>query len=116
MQSLKFFIRPRGGWESFTDRELAIKGRERQVVLTLPKFSSVVQTVSRTDYISTVPKAFAEHAASYTKIAIIPPSIDIGPHRMIMVWGKRSNNNPMHRWIRDQIASLVKKYDADRKQ
>lgn len=102
---------PSGELRSFTDEALHQIGRNRRVAMTLPKFSAIAHTVSRTNLIGIMPRTLAEELARGLDLVVLTPPVDIGPHPMLMVWGKRSQENPAHRWIRERIVELVRPLD-----
>ena len=103
---------PSGELRSFTDDALDQLGRNRRVAMTLPKFSAIAHTVSRTNLIGTMPRTLAEELAEGLDLVVLSPPVDIGPHPMLMVWSKRSHENPAHKWVRERIVELVKPLDA----
>ena len=103
---------PSGEVRSFTDEALERLGRHRRVAMTLPKFSAIAHTVSLTDMIGTVPHTLAERLAPTYGLVVMPSPVAIGPHPMLMVWSRRSHENPAHRWLRDRITELVKPLDG----
>lgn len=102
---------PSGDLRSFTDEALEQLGRHRQIRMTLPKFSAIAHTVSLTDMLGTMPRTLAASLAPAFGLVVMPPPVAIGPHPMLMVWSRRSNDNPAHRWLRDRIMELVEPLD-----
>lgn len=103
---------PSGALRSFTDEALERLGRTRRVAMTLPKFSAIAHTVSRTDMLGTLPRTLADELAPGLDLVVMPSPVGLDPHPMLMVWSGRSHDNPAHRWVRDQIVDLVRPLDA----
>ncbi len=80
--------------------------------MTLPKFSAIAHTVSRTDMLGTLPRTLADELAPGLDLVVMPSPVGLDPHPMLMVWSRRSHDNPAHRWVRDQIVDLVRPLDA----
>lgn len=103
---------PSGATRSFTDEALERLGRRRRVAMTLPKFSAVAHTVSRTDMLGTLPRTLADELAPALDLLVMSSPVQLAPHPMLMVWSGRSHHNLAHRWVRDQIVELVRPFDA----
>ncbi|WP_425408203.1 LysR family transcriptional regulator [Hyphococcus sp.] len=83
-------------------------GIDRKIKVRVPNFMSIPHIVSGTDLLATVPRAFGlalkdgptgicghEHP-------IALPAIDVK-----MLWHERFHKDPAHRWLREQIYSVV---------
>ncbi|TIP53193.1 MAG: LysR family transcriptional regulator, partial [Mesorhizobium sp.] len=90
-----------GSMSGFTDDALGRMGRARRVMLALPHFQAVALAVAGGPYLAAVPMQFAVAAAK---------SLPIGIYRAVrMYWHARRDDEPPHRWIREQILDEVGK-------
>ena len=79
--------------------------------MTLPVFSGVCRTVSESDLIALVPGQLARKLAKSFGLRIFSPPMKISPALIIGIWHKRSDNNAMAGWMRQQIFGLLKALD-----
>lgn len=83
-------------------------GVERKIKVRVPNFMSIPHIVSNTDLLATVPRAFGvalkDGPASVRgyEHPVKLPSIDVK-----MLWHERFHKDPAHRWLREQIFSVV---------
>lgn len=83
-------------------------GVDRKIKVRVPNFMSIPHIVSGTDLLATVPRAFglalkdgpADVCGYEHPIAL--PSIDVK-----MLWHERFHKDAAHRWLREQIFSVV---------
>jgi DNA-binding transcriptional LysR family regulator len=102
---------PEGKLAAMGDAALAKVGRSRRVVMTLPEFHGVCSTVSRSDLIALLPRQLAKAKADMMGLDLFEPPMPIAPAKIVNIWHARSDNNPAHRWLRNQIARLMKPLD-----
>ncbi|UWQ16290.1 LysR family transcriptional regulator [Jannaschia sp. M317] len=103
---------PEGRLQAMGDAALARVGRKRKVAMTLPFFFGVARAVEVSDLIALVPAQFAARIAPRLGLSIYTPPIPIPQAQIIMVWHRRSNGNPAHRWLRDTIANRLAALDT----
>ncbi len=89
------------------DAALALIGRERRVVMTLPVFSGVYRVVAGSDLIALLPATLARHVAETAGLDIFLPPVAVPETVIMMVWHWRMNTDPAHKWLRQQIAELL---------
>ena len=99
---------PEGKMSAMGDAALSKVGRKRHVAMTLPVFSGVCRTVSESDLIALVPTQLAQKVAAGFGLKHYEPPFEIAPAMIIAIWHKRSDENPMARWMRQQIFDLLK--------
>jgi DNA-binding transcriptional LysR family regulator len=102
---------PEGKMSAMGDAALAKVGRKRQVAMTLPVFSGVCRTVSESDLITLVPTQLAQKVSMGFDLKHFTPPFEIAPALIIAIWHKRSDENPMAKWMRQQIFQLMKPLD-----
>ncbi|WP_170481836.1 LysR family transcriptional regulator [Ruegeria arenilitoris] len=102
---------PEGKMSAMGDAALAKVGRKRQVAMTLPVFSGVCRTVSESDLIALVPTQLAQKVSIGFDLKHFTPPFEIAPALVIAIWHKRSDENPMAKWMRQQVFQLMKLLD-----
>lgn len=103
---------PQGRLKAMGDAALARLGRTRNVIMTLPWFSGVCRTVSKSDALALVPRQFAEIAAPDMGLDLYRAPMPLGTPLIVAVWHKRASANPAHRWMRDLVADILGPLDA----
>lgn len=81
-------------------------GLERKVVLRTPHYLSLPSIVEATDLIATVPLAAGVRFAERADVTLVPLPF---PPKVFLVqqhWHRRFQNDPRHRWLREQVALL----------
>ncbi len=99
---------PEGNTRAMGDAALERIGRSRRVVMTLPVFSGVCRTVARGNALSLVPRQIAEMLAEELGLRIYLPPMPIPTPLIIGAWHRRASENPAHKWMREQIAAILR--------
>ncbi|MDD9921295.1 MAG: LysR substrate-binding domain-containing protein, partial [Boseongicola sp.] len=102
---------PEGKMAAMGDSALEKVGRTRKVAMTLPVFSGVCRTVSESDLIALVPTQLAQKVAAGFGLKYYTPPFEISPALIIAIWHRRSDENPMSKWMRQQVFDLLKPLD-----
>jgi DNA-binding transcriptional LysR family regulator len=102
---------PEGNSKAMGDAALAKLGRERRVVMTMPAFSGVYRAVAGSDLIALLPTALAHRVANTVGLEVFRPPMPVPTANLAMVWHRRVSASAPHRWLRDQIADLLKPLD-----
>ncbi len=102
---------PEGKLAAMGDAALAKVGRKRQVAMTLPVFSGVCRAVNESDLIALIPTQLAQQVAGGRNLKFFVPPFEIAPALIIAIWHRRSDENPMSKWMRQQIFDLMKPLD-----
>ena len=92
-------VRP-DGREHQIDRFLSDKGYERQVILELSHFMSLLALLPGSDLIATVPQDIADAVAKHVAVQEVilpfrPPQIQVQQY-----WHRRLHDDPGNRWLR----------------
>jgi DNA-binding transcriptional LysR family regulator len=96
-----------GSMSGSTDEALDRIGRKRRVSLALPHFQAVVLAVANGNYLAAVPRQFAVWAAKSLPLATYEPPLPIAVPEIRMYWHGRHDDEPPHRWLRNQILEAV---------
>ncbi|HEY6725274.1 MAG TPA: LysR family transcriptional regulator [Polyangiaceae bacterium] len=105
-------VYPLGGdADSLVSRILTQRGLERSVAVRVPYFESALKIVAETDYITTIPAAFGNPtpgAGSRRRPALVrlEPPLAIPGFVLQAVWHRRHDDDPLQRWLRDQLESI----------
>ena len=103
-------VSPRGNPGSTVDRALAGLDRQRETRLVTDSFMLALYTVSRSDLVTTLPAFLVKNLASEFDLHFVSPpkSLGLGPIELTMIYGEVKRDDVAHRWLRDQVAALVK--------
>ncbi len=92
--------RPGGG---VVDEALARVGKTRRIAFTTPNFLVAPQVVAKTDLIITLASRIARLFAKRLPLISVPPPIPLPGFRLAMLWHERSDTDPAHRFLREQL-------------
>jgi DNA-binding transcriptional LysR family regulator len=98
---------PEGQTAAMGDAALARVKRKRRVVMTLPVFYGVFSAVAGSDHVALVPQQMAHRMAGKLNIDVYATPFPMPTPLIGMYWHKRATNAPAHRWLREQIATLM---------
>lgn len=98
---------PDGRTSDDTDTLLKAMGRARRIVATVPTFSGVFSVLRKTDIIGTLPTHLTDIFARLDNITRHPVPVDRPEIDLAMLWHRRNDNAPLHRWLRDQIIECL---------
>ena len=110
-------VYPLGGdAESLVSRALTQRGLERHVAVRVPYFESARRLVAETDYIATIPAAVStpppcSGSASRRRPSLVclEPPLAIPGFVLQAVWHRRHDDDPLQRWLRDLLGSILDK-------
>ncbi|WP_019615787.1 LysR substrate-binding domain-containing protein [Psychromonas ossibalaenae] len=89
------------------DYHLAESGRHRQISTTLPDFYGAVSACAHSDLIVTLPSSFVAHAQRLYPLVQLPLPIEFSPLAYVLLWHKRNNDEPGHKWLRETICETA---------
>lgn len=97
---------PRGLPGGIVDERLTQMGLSRRIVLRTPTFQTALAMAARSGLVVTAPRrllaAYAEHAP--LKVLRVP--LELAPLRFALVFPASRRHEPLHRWVRERVASL----------
>lgn len=97
-----------GSIAGHVDDALAEQGRRRRVVLTLPHFSAVALAVAQSpDLIAALPVQFARAVSGTLGLDLYEAPIPVFAPEIQMYWHRRHDDNPAHKWLRDQVRHVT---------
>ena len=86
---------------------LAREGRKRRVVLTLAHFYAVCLAVAEGELIAAMPIQFTRAYAKSLGLVAYESPIPLPVPEISLYWHKRHDDDPAHRWLREQIIAAV---------
>lgn len=98
---------PDGKFSGIGDTALASVDRSRRVVVSVPVFEGVVQTVLATELIALFPRDLALHRARSEEICLYEAPIPIPPPLICMIWHKRRSGDLAQSWLRDVVRDVL---------
>ncbi len=100
-------VSPEGDRMGLVDHELAARGLQRRVVLSLPQFLVAPFVIADTDLVATLASRVARRfAAAGLGIAVYEPPIALPGWPLAMMWHRRVDDHPATLWLRDRIAEV----------
>jgi len=91
---------------SSIDAALRAIGHERHVRVCVPQYLTAVQLVSTTPFVVTAPASFALRAAQHHPLVVHELPFEVPLLELSLVWHERSQNEPAHRWLRDEMKTV----------
>lgn len=93
------------GEKTALEDSLAARGLARNTVITVSNFSGLPAFLAGTDRLASAPIRMNEGLLK--DFAFAPLPFDYKPFTMLMLWHKRNQTDPAHRWIRNQLNSVA---------
>jgi DNA-binding transcriptional LysR family regulator len=90
----------------FIDTALARRKLRRRIALRAP-FLSAAQILVASDMVSVFPRRIAEELVRYRPLVIRSLSHPSPIIETAMVWARRLDNQPAHRWLRDTVRTVT---------
>jgi DNA-binding transcriptional LysR family regulator len=98
-----------GDLDGLVDQELAGSGLARQVCAGLSGFLSPAHLVAKNDVLLTCLKSVADIAQKANPdLQIVPCPVALPQVQISQVWHSRTQDDPLRRWLRQQIHQLLK--------
>ncbi|MBU2486116.1 MAG: LysR family transcriptional regulator [Alphaproteobacteria bacterium] len=96
-------VRSGGGRHAAFDAILSRFGHARHVQTALTNFTLVPHLLRESDQVGVFTKRTADYFAENYDLAVMPIPLEIAPISHEIVWHRRFNHDPAHRWLRDYI-------------
>ncbi len=87
------------------ETSLNARGLTRRNVVTVSNFSGLPEFLRGTDMLATAPERMSNHLLR--GFASVPLPFDFKPFTLLMLWHRRNQNDPAHRWIRNQVNAVA---------
>jgi DNA-binding transcriptional LysR family regulator len=89
----------------FIDRSLATQGSKRHIALRLP-YLSAGRVLAKSDVVATLTRRVAEALAQQAALELRELPFTSPPVRAYLLWHRRLDGQPAHRWLREVIVSV----------
>ncbi|MCA9619271.1 MAG: LysR family transcriptional regulator [Myxococcales bacterium] len=96
-------VSPRGTPRGVVDIVLERQGLKRRVARSVGSFWVAPRLVAESDFVLTTARRVAELLAEPLNLAIRTPPLELPRFAMKMLWHRRNEDDPAHRWLRDRI-------------
>ncbi len=100
-------VAPHGAPGSLVDSVLAERGLERRIAARITNFLAVPIVIASTDFINTGPARLARIHAERHAVRVLPVPFPLPRFTFSLIWHKRHDEDPAHRWLRDLVAEAV---------
>lgn len=95
---------PRGDAYGLVDRTLERMGRRRRIAAVTQDFMLSWYLAVTTDLLLTTNQMIAHHLQPALPGQLLPPPIEMPQGDTVMLWHARSHDDPLHRWLRAELA------------
>ncbi|EYD78296.1 transcriptional regulator, LysR family protein [Rubellimicrobium mesophilum DSM 19309] len=99
---------PEGRTRAMMDDALERVGRARRVAMTLPFFGGICRSVATTDIVAMIPGQLARHMAPILRLEVYKAPLPLPAPLIGLVWHRRATTSPSHRWLREQVARILR--------
>lgn len=89
------------------EQYLKSHGLERTIPVSVSNFLVGASIAAETDWILAIPSGLAYRAASIYPVECFELDMKLPTHPLDLVWHERMHSNPCHRWMRDQISTII---------
>ncbi|MCF4165471.1 LysR family transcriptional regulator [Zavarzinia compransoris] len=89
------------------DRVLAERGLSRRLGPVVSHHLAAGAMIAGSDLLLTLPRSVAAVLAPAFDLAIGDVPLEMPPARLSMIWHRRDDAAPLHRWLRRELAGLV---------
>ncbi len=91
------------------DEALSARGVSRRIVMSLATFLPAPFLVAGSDVVLTVSKHFVDALPAMLDLHVVETPLPLPGPRISLVWHKRLDNDPGHRWFRETLAQLCRR-------
>lgn len=89
-----------GGFWGMADEVLKKLNKERNVVLSIPDFSSLMPVIQQTDLVALIPSRLAD---AHPTLTTVTPPFKVPGFDMSMLWSEQFHRDPAHIWLRNNF-------------
>ena len=90
-----------GRQQGLVDRALNRHGKERNVQMHVPYYSSFGEIVERTELVATLSKRLAKRLSAISNTVLVPAPKEFEKFTYIQIWHPRHDSDPAHTWFRE---------------
>lgn len=103
-------VSPEGERFGQVDREMASKGLERHLALTLPDMHAVPGIVAASDLVATILESVVQSSELGPKLTIVDPPVDMPSIDFFLHWHRRSDTHQGLTWFRELVAHVAEDF------
>jgi DNA-binding transcriptional LysR family regulator len=97
--------------ETMIEAKLRLLGREREIVLTVPDFSGVIDIVLSVPMVAALPRGHIKrHMHASADLDVRPLPFALPNVTMTLYWHERTDRSPAHAWLRGVIVEAFRSY------
>ncbi|HDZ0569765.1 TPA: LysR family transcriptional regulator, partial [Klebsiella quasipneumoniae] len=93
-----------GGFSAATDTALANLGLTRRVVLSVPHFLFMLETLRNSDLVAVLPERLVRGQSG---LVVVEPPLAVAGFEILMLWHERWHRDPAHQWLRQFIVNSL---------
>lgn len=93
-----------GDGKAAFDSMLERIGERRETMISVTNFTMVPHILNDSDLIGIFTQRIADYIAGEFDLKTVPVPIEVEPLSHFLVWHRRFDNDPRHKWIREQLA------------
>jgi DNA-binding transcriptional LysR family regulator len=101
-----------GDYTGFVDEVLERQGLSRQVALAAP-FLAAAPLLASGELIAVLPERTARRMCEMAPLVKLPLPFQSPALEMVMIWHRRHETHPAHRWLRDAIRHVLSEIQDD---
>jgi DNA-binding transcriptional LysR family regulator len=108
LQRYASFRNDASGSTSFAELQLAKNQISPTNTLFVPNFLLFPFLVASTQCIALIHRRLAERMSALLPIKLVRPLFELEPLRVNAYWAHKAQNNPGHRWFREQLNDVCR--------
>jgi DNA-binding transcriptional LysR family regulator len=108
-------VSARGDFEGIVDDALKKLRKTRRVVYATANFSSIPGVLQRIPAIATLPEHAARRFAKSYRLEAVAPPLSLPSYETALVWLTKYDQDPVHRWLRLMVSTVVKAIHEENK-
>jgi DNA-binding transcriptional LysR family regulator len=95
-----------GRAQGMVDEALAGLQRRRRVMLAVNQFYTAGRVIAQTDLLTVLPRAYLAVTGAADRLVVRPLPLRLAPMSVHMVWHRRHEAQPAHRWLLAQVSAV----------
>jgi DNA-binding transcriptional LysR family regulator len=100
-------VSPEGDEHGVVDDALEAAGLMRRLGVVLPHMYAVPALVATTDMVATLMEGVVTGSGLTSALVVEPPPLNLPSIAFHLLWHRRTNQHPGHRWLRACIAEAA---------
>jgi DNA-binding transcriptional LysR family regulator len=100
------------GQLSAVDRWLGERGLTRRVVVTATNILTIPALLGESDLVATLGERVAQRLCRTYPLRVVEPPFGRAPYPLSLIWHRRDERDPLHRWFRRLVAEAGREIDA----